>query len=192
MPVETKAEKAAAGSVTIDGNMDIAWNWAKSVSVQKAGETAATFKALWGAGRLHVWVDVFDTTVNGNDAVEIFIDGNNGKTDTYEADDQKYTFRRSGANPHKPAEYKTVNTETGYRIEASIPVDDAAVGKTIGFDVRIEDRSGNAVTKTSWNDIHDGQDTDTFRLSVLTLVEGPRTAKAVNGTPIIDGSIEAA
>lgn len=194
VPVETKAEKAAAGSVKVDGNMDIAWNWAKSVSIPKAGgETAAAFKTLWSAGRLHVWIDVHDTTVNGNDAVEIFIDGNNGKTDTYEADDKKYAFRRSGANPHKPAEYKTVKkTETGYRIEASIPVNDAAVGKTIGFDVRIVDRSGNAVTNTSWNDIHNGQDTDTSRFGVLTLIEGPRTAKAVKGTPVIDGSIDAA
>ncbi|WP_051250680.1 endo-1,4-beta-xylanase [Paenibacillus harenae] len=191
VPVETKAEKAAAGSVKVDGIMDAAWNWAKQVSVQEAGETAASYKTLWEAGRLHVWVDVFDTTVNGSDAVEIFIDGNNGKTDSYEADDKKYEFRRSGANPHKPADYAAVKTDAGYRIEASIPADGAAVGQTIGFDVRIADRSGDVVTKTSWNDIHDGQDTDTSRFGTLTLIEGPRTAKAVKGTPVIDGSIDA-
>ncbi|WP_224721580.1 endo-1,4-beta-xylanase [Paenibacillus vietnamensis] len=188
VPVETKSAKAAEGSVKADGNPDMAWNWAKQVSVQKAGETAASYKTLWKAGLLHVWVDVPDTTVNGNDAVEIYIDGNNGKTAAYESDDKKYTFRRSGANPHQPARYQSVKTEAGYRIEASIPVDDAALGKTIGFDVRIVDRSGDAEAKTSWNDIHNGQDTDTSRFGVLTLVEGPRTAKAVKGTPVIDGN----
>ncbi len=139
VPVETKRTKALEASVKIDGQAEAVWNVAQAVPIQAGGKAAATYKTLWDAGHLYVWVDVDDATVNGNDAVEVYIDENNGKTNAYEADDKKYTFRRSGANPHKPAEYKAVKTEKGYRIEASIPVDGAQTGKEIGFDVRIRD-----------------------------------------------------
>ncbi|MGO4374406.1 sugar-binding protein, partial [Paenibacillus sp. MCAF20] len=122
--------------------------------------------------------------------VEVFIDANNGKTASYQADDLKYTFRRSGANPHSPAEYKVVKTATGYVIEASIPLAGAALGQTIGFDVRINNRSGSATSLTSWNDIHHKQDADTTGFGELELIEGPKLTKAVRGTPIIDGHID--
>ncbi|WP_152401534.1 endo-1,4-beta-xylanase [Paenibacillus cellulositrophicus] len=190
VPVETKRTKALEASVKIDGQAEAVWNVAQAVPIQTGGKAAATYKTLWGAGHLYLWVDVDDATVNGNDSVEVYIDGNNGKTNAYEADDKKYTFRRSGANPHKPAEYNVVKTEKGYRIEASIPVDGAQTGKEIGFDVRIRDRSGSAEELASWNDIHHRQDTDTSGFGVLTMVEGPRTAKAVKGTAVIDGDID--
>lgn len=190
VPVETKRTKALEASVKIDGQAEAVWNVAQAVPIQAGGKAAATYKTLWDAGHLYVWVDVDDATVNGNDAVEVYIDENNGKTNAYEADDKKYTFRRSGANPHKPAEYKAVKTEKGYRIEASIPVDGAQTGKEIGFDVRIRDRSGSAEELASWNDIHHRQDADTSGYGVLTMAEGPRTAKAAKGTAFIDGDID--
>lgn len=190
VPVETKHTKAPEAGVKIDGQAEAAWNVAQSVPIQTGGKAAATYKTLWDAGHLYVWIDVDDATVNGNDSVEVYIDGNNGKTNAYEADDKKYTFRRSGANPHKPAEYKAVKTEKGYLIEASIPIDGAQTGKEIGFDVRIRDRSGSAEELTSWNDIHHRQDTDTSGYGVLTLVEGPRTANAVKGSAVINGDID--
>lgn len=191
VPVETKEAKAPAGSIIVDGKLDAAWNVAQAATIQLAGEAVASYKTLWSEGYLHVLVDVADATVNGNDAVEVFIDANNGKTKAYEGDDKKYTFRRSGANPHKPAEYKATVLAAGYRIEASIPAPDAEIGKTIGFDVRISDKAGAKVSKASWNDYHNTQDTDTSGYGILTLAEGPRIAKAAQGTPVIDGSIDA-
>ncbi|WP_127530163.1 endo-1,4-beta-xylanase [Paenibacillus kobensis] len=191
VPVEIKQAKSVGGTVIVDKTFDAAWNLAQPVPITKAGKTAASFRTLWDEGHLYVSIDVSDATVNGNDAVDVYIDSNNGKTEAYERDDNKYTFRRSGANPHKPADYKTVNTEDGYRIEASIPIEGTEIGRSIGFDVRIVDRSGNTETLTSWNDLHNGQDSDTSRYGVLTLVEGPRVTTAVNGTPVIDGSIDA-
>ncbi|MGN7357206.1 endo-1,4-beta-xylanase [Paenibacillus sp. SAF-054] len=190
VPVETKRTKALEAGVKIDGQAEAVWNVAQAVPIQTGGKAAATYKTLWDAGHLYLWVDVDDATVNGNDSVEVYIDGNNGKTSAYEADDKKYTFRRSGANPHKPAEYNVVKMEKGYRIEAAIPVDGTQTGKEIGFDVRIRDRSGSAEELASWNDIHHRQDTDTSGFGVLTMVEGPRTAKAVKGTAVIDGNID--
>ncbi|MDQ0059098.1 endo-1,4-beta-xylanase [Paenibacillus harenae] len=190
VPVETQKAAAVAGTVKVDGNLDDTWKSAKPVTIQSEGSAVASYRTQWSSGQLHLWVDVMDTTVNGNDAVEVFIDENNGKTTSYEADDMKYTFLRSGANPHKPAEYKAVKSATGYVIEASIPLASAALAQTIGFDIRIADRSGSDTALTSWNDIHHKQDADTSGFGELELIEGPRLAKAVSGTPVIDGDID--
>ncbi|WP_337102676.1 endo-1,4-beta-xylanase [Paenibacillus sp. YIM B09110] len=190
LPVEIQKTKAVAGAVKVDGKLEDTWKAARPVTIQAEGSTVASYRTQWASGKLHVWVDVLDATVNGNDAVEVFIDANNGKTASYETDDRKYTFRRSGANPHSPAEYKSVKTATGYVIEASIPLSGAALGQTIGFDVRIADRSGNVTTLTSWNDIHHKQNTDTSGFGELEMIQGPRLAKAARGTPIVDGKID--
>ena len=71
--------------------------------------------------------------MNGNDSVELFIDGNNGKTTSYEADDKHYEFRRSGANPDKSASYKTKKLDGGYRIEASVPLQGASLARKSGL-----------------------------------------------------------
>lgn len=190
VPVETQKAAAVAGTVKVDGNLDDTWKSAKPVTIQSEGSAVASYRTQWSSGQLHLWVDVLDTTVNGNDTVEVFIDENNGKTTSYESDDMKYTFLRSGANPHKPAEYKAVKSATGYVIEASIPLASAALAQTIGFDIRIADRSGSDTALTSWNDIHHKQDADTSGFGELELIEGPRLAKAVSGTPVIDGDID--
>lgn len=190
LPVEIQNTSAVAGTVIVDGELDDTWKTARPITIQSEGQAIASYRTQWSSGQLHVWADVLDSTVNGNDAVEVFIDANNGKTASYEEDDKKYTFRRSGANPHKPAEYKTVKTAAGYVIEASIPLEGAALGQTIGFDIRISDRSGSETVSTSWNDTNHKQDTDTSGFGELEMIEGPRYAKAVNGTPVIDGDID--
>lgn len=190
LPVEIQKTSAVAGTVLVDGKLDDSWMAARPITIQSEGSTAASYRTQWASGKLHVWVDVLDSTVNGNDSVDVFIDENNGKTTSYEADDKKYTFRMSGANPHSPVVYKAVKTATGYVIEASIPLAGAALGQTIGFDVRINNRSGSDTSLTSWNDIQHKQDTDTSGFGELELIEGPRHAKAVRGTPVIDGDID--
>ncbi|MFD1956465.1 endo-1,4-beta-xylanase [Paenibacillus thailandensis] len=190
VPVEIKRATSPSGSAVIDGVKEDAWNRAPAVSIVKDGEAAAEIKTLWDESNLYVSIDVFDRTTNGNDAVEIFVDGNNGKTSAYEADDAKYTLRRSGANPHKPVDYKAVNTAGGYALEAAIPLGQAELGQEIGFDVRIVDKSGSTETMTSWNDTTGAQDTDTSKFGVLAFVEGPQLTAAAKGTPVVDGSID--
>ncbi|AFH62890.1 endo-1,4-beta-xylanase [Paenibacillus caseinilyticus] len=194
VPVEIGHASAStsAGLINIDGRLEEAWARGTSVPVRKNGETKAAFTSLWDQRHLYVTIDVFDTTVNGNDAVEVYIDGNNGKTPAYEPDDKKYTFRRSGTNPHKHADYKTIRTEGGYRTEASIPIENGVLGQELGFDIRIADRSGKDVLMSSWNDTTGSQDTDTSKFGVLKLDEGPRYVSAKQGTPVIDGTIDAA
>lgn len=190
LPVEVQHAAAASSSAAIDGNLEDAWSKSPYISVMNGGTAVARFKSLWDANHLYLTVDVTDTSTNGNDAVEVFIDGNNGKTTAYEADDRKFTFRRGGANPGKPAAYKAVTLSDGYRIEASIPIDAVSLNDKLGFDVRIANRTGSTITKVSWNDRTNSQDTDTSKFGVLTMIEGPQFSKASEGTPVVDGTID--
>jgi endo-1,4-beta-xylanase len=192
LPVEIQRVNAAQGKADIDGQTEEVWDPAPVAPILKNGETAAKFKAIWNTDRLYLTVDVLDSSVNGNDSVELFIDGNNGKTTSYEADDKHYEFRRSGANPDKSASYKTKKLDGGYRIEASVPLQGASLGKEIGFDLRLRDRNGENLTLLSWNDATGSQDTDTSKFGILTLGEGSRLTEATRGTAIIDGVIDAA
>ncbi|TYP76828.1 endo-1,4-beta-xylanase [Paenibacillus methanolicus] len=191
LPVETQRATAIGATVAVDGKLEAIWNRTPQLTIQQQDITKGTFKLLWDKKKLYVTVDVSDATNNGNDAIEVFIDGNNGKTTAYEADDKKYTFRRSGANPGKTAEYKTIKTDGGYRIEAAISIAGLSIDKELGFDVRIVDRSGSAVTTTSWNDRTGSQDTDTSKFGVAKLAEGPQLTEATKGTPVVDGTIDA-
>lgn len=191
LPVEIHAATARQGSAAIDAELEQAWNRTPAVQVSKAGAESFTFKTLWEEDRLYVWVDVFDKAADDGDAVELFVDGNNGKTDVYEADDKKYAFSRSGSNPPAAAEYAAAETEEGYRIEASFPLDDASVGRKIGFDIRIVDGGGESPELLSWNDTTNEQDTDTSKFGVLTLAEGALAQEAAPGTPVIDGEKDA-
>ncbi|WP_435164394.1 endo-1,4-beta-xylanase [Paenibacillus glycanilyticus] len=190
LPVDIQNASAANAVAEIDGKLEDAWNRSPYVSVKSEGTAVAKFKSLWDSRYLYLTVDVTDPSTNGNDAVEVFIDGNNGKTTSYEVDDKKYTFRRSGANPGKPADYKAVKLADGYRIEAAIPVNGLSLNNKLGFDVRIVDKAGSTVTKTSWNDRTGSQDADTSKYGVLTLIEGPQYTEAPMGSTVVDGNID--
>lgn len=191
LPVQINSAIARQGSAAIDGELEQAWNRTPSVQVSRAGVEAFTFRTLWEEDRLKIWVDVIDSTMNEGDAVELFIDGNNGKTEVYETDDFKYAFLRSGTNPPDETEFAVREKEGGYRIEASIPLGNAAVGRAIGFDVRIVDGAGETPAVLSWNDTTGEQDTNTSKFGVLTLAEGALGAEAVRGTPVVDGEKDA-
>ncbi|RIX59248.1 hypothetical protein D3P08_03580 [Paenibacillus nanensis] len=191
LPVEINYATARQGSAAIDGEREQAWSRTPSVQVSRAGVEAFSFRTLWEEDRLNVWIDVNDSRANDGDAVELFIDGNNGKTEFYETDDFKYTFSRSGANPPAGTEFAASEKEGGYRIEASIPLDNAAIGREIGFDLRVADGANETPALLSWNDTTGGQDTDTSKFGVLTLAEGALASKAVRGTPVIDGEKDA-
>ncbi|MBD2867052.1 endo-1,4-beta-xylanase [Paenibacillus arenilitoris] len=191
LPVQINGATARQGGAAIDGKREQAWNRTPSVQVSRAGVESFSFKSLWEEERLYVSVDVNDAAVNDGDAVELFVDGNNGKTEVYEADDFKYVFSRSGESSPVDAEFASGEKDGGYRIEASIPLDEAAVGREIGFDVRIADGAGETPVVLSWNDTTNEQDTDTSKFGVLTLAEGAQAAAAVRGTPVIDGEKDA-
>ena len=142
----------------------------------------------WDAHNLYVNAEVSDPTRDAVDEVDIFVDQNNGKTGTYEADDRKYQVLRVGLHG-LGFTASTRATDTGYRVEAAIPLKpDGAVNRKIGFDIRIRDASGN--TTASWNDNHQGQDTDTSRWGTLSLIDAIRVAEVLKATPVVDGVVD--
>lgn len=192
IPVETKQASAPAGRPKIDGEAEVDWKWATSYPVLQSGRTIGQFKALWKSGTLYVNAEVSDSSVNADDRVEVFVDRDPGRTSASSSDMVKYTFLRSGGKPPKPeksAKYDTAELTGGaYRIEAAIPYEEAATGRTVGFDVRLTDRDGGGTA--SWNDPSGAQDDDPSRLGVLTLTDGPQIATAKKGTPRIDGTVD--
>ncbi|MCR2806853.1 endo-1,4-beta-xylanase [Paenibacillus sp. SCIV0701] len=192
LPVQMKDAMGRQGSVVIDGVQEQAWNRTPSVQVSKAGIEKFSFRTLWEENRLNVLVHVSDSTIQAGDKVEIFVDGNNGKTEVYEADDFKYSFSRSGTSAPAGTVLKTAEKVTGYLMEASIPLEGAAIGREIGFDVRIVDGADDSPALQSWNDTTNEQDSDTSKFGVLTLAEGALATEAMRGTPVIDGEKDAA
>jgi endo-1,4-beta-xylanase len=138
-----------------------------------------------------VIADVTDATADANDRVEVFIDENNGKTRSYERDDARYLIQRDQKH-NGSFEARVKQTETGYRVEAAIPLKSAATaGQQIGFDLRVTDAS-NPDAPLSWNDRTHSQNSDTSKFGTLTLTPAVKLAQAVQGAPVIDGVIESA
>ncbi len=118
-----------------------------------------TVKMTWDATNLYILFKINDTTeINNNsglhwqnDSVEIYLDLNNGKTGTYEADDYQLTIARDvadteiqgndSANEGMIVVVKSSNA-CGYTIDVTVPwaaLDGATapLGEDIGFDFAV-------------------------------------------------------
>lgn len=141
----------------------------------------AAFKATWDGDSIHLLLDVADRTrtLRGGDSVDVFIG------------DAKYTFRGYGKKRSGGAEAIIVPTLRGYRLKAAIPAGGPlAVGDTLAFDIRVTDSATG--DRLSWSDTHHGQDTSTDDFGTLMLIPQKKLARAVRGTPVIDGAIDKA
>lgn len=190
---EMKLAEALPGTPIIDAEFDPAWEKAKAIStdtvVQGTKEQATVVvRTLWDADYLYVWAEVTDPVLNKDgtqpheqDSMEFFIDENNGRTSTYEADDAQYrvnfvneqTFGSNG--PDDRFKSATKITANGYIVEAAIPFKTirGEAGVVIGFDTQINDvdaggRRRNVVT---WYDPvgNDYRDTSYFGCLLLSL-----------------------
>jgi endo-1,4-beta-xylanase len=184
LPVLNQQKTISQGTPVIDGQTEMLWD---AMSVEPihtaAGEQLAGFKLLWDANNLYVYATVNDSTVNPADRVELYVDGNNGKTASYQADDKHYTLTRNGAAADGMT-YQIAQQPGGYTVEAKLPLV-GALNKQIGFDIRVTDADTN--TQASWSDFTNSQDTDTSKFGTLT--EGPalKLGEAVEAAPVIDG-----
>jgi endo-1,4-beta-xylanase len=160
LPPVTAAKR---GTVTIDGSVDDVWGTVEPVklTVKTEGSTpeGSQFKVLWDDEYVYVLVEVVDPVLNDQssavheqDSVEIFMDQNNGKTTSYEADDGQYrvNFKNvqslNGGNSEKFQSSTTVTTN-GYLVEAAIPLYAVkpAPDTLLGFDVQINDANDSGV-----------------------------------------------
>lgn len=199
LPVVTQRLNVPGGSPRIDGKEGTAWNTTGSVAIGQDEVVSASFATLWDDDHVYVLVDVVDGSRDGGDSVEVFIDENNAKGTSYDADDAAYSFERSSIghghgrrHGHHRRCHGGLNTRVtwrpgGYRVEAALPVEGVlAVGAEVGFDIRVTDAATGTVV--AWNDFTLEQETDPSKFGTLNLVEENEVTEGSFGRPTIDGA----
>ncbi|MFA6923363.1 MAG: sugar-binding protein [Bacteroidales bacterium] len=172
-------------------------------TVSSSADISATYKAVWDNTALYLLVNVKDdafrndsgTNTWDDDALEIFIDGNNDKTTgDYDANDHQYIIRWNDATAY---EYHNATTTLnpvgftfsqgantgGYLMELKITWIAIGVtpasGKLIGFDMLADDDDdgGAADASMSWfmqpTSSHETSSFGTIELSGTSCVETP-------------------
>ncbi len=161
------------GTVVVDGTMDKAWeNVAEVPLTIVTGSVAASAKVklLWDETNLYVYATVTDPVLNADstdayqqDSLEVFIDENNHKSDSYEADDKQYRISYENQHSFNGSECKedyvtseAVATTDGYVIEAAYAWTEInpQADTQIGLELQINE-AGTAGSRTgtlSWYD----------------------------------------
>jgi hypothetical protein len=146
--------------ITVDGNLnETIWAGAsQSLCKPFAGtgtQATAAFKTRWDNQYFYIGADVTDATLNTaspniweNTAVEIWLDMNNGKTATYEANDFQYIVGWNNTtlfevnNRTTGVLFKTTDKTGGYILEMAIPFTTLGVtaspGAIYGFDLGVD------------------------------------------------------
>ena len=160
------------GTVTVDGEVDDAWEVAKEVVLSVPGSSpkaTATAKLLWDNENLYVLMNVKDANLDATasaahekDSVEVFIDENNNKSEAYEDDDKQYRINylnETSFNGTKCVEENVKHavklTDDGYMVEAAFAWTDITpeVGTAIGLDLQINDgENGGRIGTRCWYD----------------------------------------
>jgi hypothetical protein len=174
----------------IDQTIDSAWSKAPTGKISnitigsKSADFSAQWRGMYDATNLYMLVEVVDANKvnhsNANwwedDAVEIFIDGNNSKGTSYDkVNDFQLGFRWNDTQIHIGSNSVTTttgikfaiqNTTTGYNLEAALPWATIgvtpALGSAIGLDIAVDNDNGGttrdfqatafATTTTAWSD----------------------------------------
>jgi endo-1,4-beta-xylanase len=198
------------GSPEVDGERDLDWELLPEVVLQagEEGEAGTGFHLRWDEGQLYLLAEVADGTVDAGDRVELYVDDANAKAGPYQDGDAHYVVARDGTTEGGPVAAEVAETETGYRVEAALPLATAGeLGRQVGFDIRVTDASersseasdavgipAGAGEQISWSDQNHEQDTDTSRWGTITLIDPVGHADIPRATtaPAVDGQIEAA
>ena len=159
------------GSPSLDF-ADSEWGRAKSVTlaVRNGAKADADVRMLWDDDALYVYACVKDAVINTanadpwqQDSLEVFIDEDNAKAESYGADDKQYrisckneaTFNGEKCAPSAMASNARLVSD-GYEIVASFRWTDiqARAGLSIGLDLQINDAdaSGSRSGTLNWYD----------------------------------------
>jgi len=205
---------AAAGTVTVDGEIDAAWENAPMVQINRfqmgnANENAyGTAKMLWDSKYVYVLVEVTDP--NGThsssanhyetDTVEIFFDENNNKSSAYQNDDMQCRIGFDGSKTvsdnHSVDDYLSAaaTTANGYLVEVAIPysISPFTSGQAVGFDVQINDDNGSGARAgiSNWSGDTTGLGYTTTQYFGVLMLEGETDPSLKLGDVNEDGQVK--
>ena len=165
-------EKATKATVKIDGEADSAWDKAVAIplTINLKASVTADAKVLWDDENLYVYATVKDPVLNKDggdayqqDSLEVFIDENNAKTESYDDDDKQYRINYENEHSFNGKKCLEENVQSsakvtgdGYVIEAAFKWTDIQPkeGDRIGLEFQINDAdaSGTRIGTLSWND----------------------------------------
>ncbi len=187
----------------IDGDLDVEWTDASVPEVAMsaiAGGVANTpdslapdcssfFRAAWNASGFYLFGRVVDDSIYAgsansyeNDGWEIYFDGDNSKSTSYDADDVQWRWvygQSAGEAQNGPDPVNStcawVATADGYTFEVAIPLADLpftpAMNHVIGFEVQVNENDGSGrdgITKWWSNDNNTWQDPSLLGTAVLS------------------------
>jgi endo-1,4-beta-xylanase len=183
LPVLIKEQFVSEATPEVDGMAEDLWEMMPWIEIGSTGTMTASYQTRWDQNNLYVIVKVEDPTEDDGDKVEVFVDQNNGKTETYEADDRYYTFP-SGTFL---MDHVIITNTHGYMLEARLPLSETLeVDKRVGFDIRVTD-GAMPDSPISWNDPTNSQLTDPSKFGTLVLIDEIKMTTAIPGAPVIDG-----
>nr|WP_317350686.1 endo-1,4-beta-xylanase [uncultured Agathobacter sp.] len=165
-------ERVTKGTVKIDGEADSAWDKAVAIplTINLKASVTADAKVLWDDENLYVYATVKDPVLNKDggdayqqDSLEVFIDENNAKTESYDDDDKQYRINYENEHSFNGKKCLEENVQSaakvtgdGYVIEAAFKWTDIQPkeGDRIGLEFQINDAdaSGARIGTLSWND----------------------------------------
>ena len=184
---EINREKLQAVEGTPVDKNDIIWSTVRTTDINTfyKGLEGATAKAqiMWDKNNLYIKAHIKDTSLNDKDSLELFIDLNNDKTESYGLDDSQITIKASEA----------IKEDGGYLVYKKIPVQaELSYDKVIGIDFRVNDYndSGEENSIVVLNDYSNSQDTSTKYFADLKLGNKSNIEDAIYGTPVIDGNLD--
>jgi endo-1,4-beta-xylanase len=190
MPVKNKQVDTPKGTPTIDGEVDILWQTQSWITFYMTETQTVSYQTRWDENNLYLFVDIASPPEDLL-LIDVFIDENNGKTESYEEDDRHYSFVGDTCALCVEVTFSVASDGESSRLEAALPMSaEASFGDQVGFDIRVTFGSQLDVP-ISWNDRFHNQDTDTSNYGTLTFVDAPRVVAALEGTPVIDGEEDA-
>jgi endo-1,4-beta-xylanase len=206
----TQISSSNYGTPILDGELDAIWAGANklntAVKVEGGEGSRAEFYTMWDDEHLYVYAVVTDKKLSAasanpweHDSIEVFVDQNNGKTNSYEADDGQYRINYEnvrtvgGHASHDNYQSVTKNVygpdeiAAGYIVEAAIELDRIAPsnGTVIGFDLQVNNDDNGTGKRDSvwmWNDPTGKSYENTSRLGVIVLEGKPGSGGEENGS----------
>lgn len=192
--------------------------WAKAVSRRldrsqgeppRSADIQGSFRALWDDQALYLFVEVLDDRKVRNqalpwldDSVEVYVDGDGSRSETYDADDHQYLFGWNDPEVHEPrgmgggrgVRFAQAAWEHGYRVEIALPWASIGAspvaGRAIGLDVHVNDNDGTGrEAKLMWSDARDLASAEPRRFgraSLLATAEATAEAAAARTLSVAD------